>query len=307
MPTDTPPPASPLSIAVLGSGAIGSTFAYQLAHAGHAVTAIARPNSSRLDQLRRDQAIVLTTGEKASLRVADQLDEHTAYDLVLVTTLAHQAAALLPPLQRSQAKSVQFMFNTFEPERFQAALGVERSSVGLPFVMSTLDDDGRLKTTISSRRKTLHGKQRWKTLFDQAGIPSAYEANMPLWLRCHAPLCIAMESISFSAQQRGRGASWAEARKVARGLHGGFKIVEALGNPLYPASKKRLNDLPDNLLAGMLWFLSKNKTFRELLATGVQECRALIDGIVEAAKGSERISPASLEAVRALWPADQVS
>ena len=39
---------SPLSIAVLGVGRIGSTFAYQLSRAGHEVTVIARPDSPRL-------------------------------------------------------------------------------------------------------------------------------------------------------------------------------------------------------------------------------------------------------------------
>ena len=54
---------SPLSIAVLGVGKIGSVFAYQLARAGHRVTVIARPGSTRLQQLRRDNCIVLKTGE----------------------------------------------------------------------------------------------------------------------------------------------------------------------------------------------------------------------------------------------------
>ena len=55
----------PLSIAVIDAGKIGSTFAYQLARAGHDVTVIARPDSLRLQQLQRDQGIILKTGERA--------------------------------------------------------------------------------------------------------------------------------------------------------------------------------------------------------------------------------------------------
>src|SRR5215469_12403237 len=112
---------SPLSIAVIGGGKIGSTFAYQLARAGHHVTVIARPDSLRLRQLQRDQAILLKTGERAEVRVADKLDEDVAYNLVVVTTPAHQVDAVLPALQRSKAQYVQFMFLTFEPERLTDA------------------------------------------------------------------------------------------------------------------------------------------------------------------------------------------
>lgn len=50
---------TPLSIAILGVGRIGSTFAYQLSQAGHEVTVVALPGSSRLKQLQRDNGIVL--------------------------------------------------------------------------------------------------------------------------------------------------------------------------------------------------------------------------------------------------------
>ena len=60
---------SPLSIAVLGAGKIGSTFAFQLASVGHHdVTVIARPGSVRLQQLQRDDGIIDIKGERASVR-----------------------------------------------------------------------------------------------------------------------------------------------------------------------------------------------------------------------------------------------
>src|SRR5499427_7180479 len=117
-----------LSIAIIGAGKIGGTFAYQLARAGHDVTVIARPDSLRLQQLQRDQAIILKTGARAEVRVGDKLDEEAAYDLVLVTTPAHQVAAVLPALQRSKARWVQFMLVTFEPEGLRDAVGGHRCS-----------------------------------------------------------------------------------------------------------------------------------------------------------------------------------
>jgi len=64
---------SRMQIAILGTGAIGSSFAYQLARAGHTVTVIAR--GARLEQLQRDGAIVLVSGERAAVQVNAALDE----------------------------------------------------------------------------------------------------------------------------------------------------------------------------------------------------------------------------------------
>jgi 2-dehydropantoate 2-reductase len=300
------PAMSPLSIAVVGVGAIGSTFAYQLARAGHDVTAIARPGSERLQQLRRDGGVVNKAGEHAAMRVADHLDEQTAYALVLVTTLAHQVDAVLPVLQRSKAQCVQFMFNTFDPERLRQAMGAHRSSFGMPFVMATLNSDGKLTSTINAGQKTLHGDQRWVDLFHSAGLPSAFEADMPLWLRCHVPLCIAMESVSVAAQRRGGGASWAESLTVARGLHGGFAIIEGLGHRLYPSAKSVLNACPPFLVAAMLWFISRIAAFRDLLATGVIECRVLVDAVVAAAADANPALPAAVEAVLSMKPKEDL-
>ncbi len=89
------PPSTPQRLAVIGVGQIGSAFAFNLVRRGeHDVTVIARPGSVRLEQLRRDGAIVSVAGERAPVRVVDALDEGTPYDLVIVTLLAHQVAVV---------------------------------------------------------------------------------------------------------------------------------------------------------------------------------------------------------------------
>lgn len=302
MPTSTGTPQFRLSIAVVGVGAIGSTFAYHLARAGHDVTAVARPGSLRLEQLRRDGGVVSSTGDRAQTRCMDALDEETAYDLVIVTTLAHQIDALLPALQRSRAKAIQPMQNTLHPEALRDAIGPMRCTFGMPFVMATVDRDGKLHATVSSSRKTLHGDRRWADLFAHAGIPSQFENNMPLWLRCHVPLCVGFESIAFTAAQRGSGAAWSEAMHVARGIHAAFAVVRAMGSPLYPTSKKMLNATPNTVLAAMLWALTRSQSFRDLLATGVHECTALLEDLLAAAAERGLADPATLAAVAAMKP-----
>ena len=300
-----PAAKSPLSIAVIGAGKIGSTFAYQLARAGHDVTVIARPDSLRLQQLQRDQAIILKTGERAEVRVADKLDEEAAYNLVVVTTSAHQVDAALPALQRSNAQWVQFMLVTCEPERLRDVIGSHRCSFGMPSVMATMDSEGRIKPTIINSLKTKHGDQRWAELFSSAGIPSAFEPEMALWLRCEAPLTAAIQSIGVAGQRRGGGATWAESKAVARGLHGGFAIVKGLGYRLYPSTKSTMYSLPNFLIASLLWVFSRIPALRELQATGLNECRALIDTMVAAAAKAKPPLPAAAKALLAIKPTEE--
>ncbi len=297
-------PASflPLRIAVLGAGKIGSTFAFQLARVGgHDVTVIARPGSVRLQQLERDSAIIDVKGERSSVRVASMLDERTPYDLVIVTLLAHQTDALLPALQRSAAKCIQFMFNTFHPERLQNAIGVERCSFGMPFVQAALDGDGRLKATIGAAgQKTIMSQQRWVDAFNAAGLPSVLEPDMPLWLRCHVPLCVAFESVSVAGERRGGGASWGEALVLARGVRASFMLLKNLGYRVYPKSKRRIDSSPTWVVAAGLWFVSRIRSFRELLATGEAECCALVDALVASAPLAK--PPVMVSDIRAMKP-----
>ena len=294
--------SSSLAIAVVGVGGIGSAFAYQLARTGkHDVTVIARPNSQRLAQLRRDDGIIDVKGERANVRVADNLDEQLPYDLVVVTLLGHQVDAVLPALTRSAAKCILFMFNNFDPERLATAVGPERAAFGMPFIQSFLDKDGRLNATIGAGgQQSKLGDQRWVDLFAGAGLPAVLEPNMPLWLRCHVPMCIAFESVSVAGMRRNGGATWAEAMTLARGMQESFTLIQRLGYKLYPADKARLKASPALIAASMLWSVSRIRSFRELLATGAAECRALVDVMLAAAPQAK--PPVATDRIRAMKP-----
>ncbi len=292
--------SAPLRLAVLGCGRIGSTFASRLARAGHDVTAVARPGSARLAQLRRDGAIVDKAGTRTDVQVAEQLDEQVDYDLVIVAVLAHQVQAITPALQRSRALRVLFMFNTFDPERLAEAVGAERSAFGMPFVQAVLDGDGRLDVKVGvGGQKTLLDERRWVDLFRAAGLPAALEPDMPLWLRCHAPLCVAFESVSAAGVRRGGGAPWRTALVLARGVHASFGLIKAMGYDLHPGSKRMINRAPAPVVAAMLWSLSRARSFRELLATGKAEAAALVDVMTaQAVRVVAGVDVSKIEAMR---------
>ncbi len=120
---------------------------------------------------------------------------------------------MLPTLQRSDAKCVQFMFNTFQPERLQDAIGAERCAVGMPFVQATLDDDGKLKATIGAAgQKTIMGEQRWVDVFNAAGLPAAMESDMPFG--CAATFRYALLSRAWRSPANGAGAALRPARRL---------------------------------------------------------------------------------------------
>lgn len=296
-------PSSPkLRIAVIGVGAIGSAFVFQFARFGaHDVTAVARPGSPRFQQLKRDKGIVKSDGDRVDVQVTDKLDEDIAYDLVLVTLLAHQVQAVLPELQRSAAKSILFMFNNFDPEILRDAIGAPRCSFGMPFLQASLDHEGKLNAKIGAAgQKCKINSKQWVTVFNHAGLPSVLEPDMLLWLRCHVPLGAAFESVCVAGVRRGGGASWAESLAIARGMQESFTLIQRLGYRLYPAGKSLLHATPAWFPASMLWFVSRIRSFRELLATGLNECRALVDALVANAPRAQ--PPVSVSKILAMKP-----
>lgn len=307
MPTEpalSSPAISPMRLAIIGLGGIGSAFAFQLVRTGgHSVTAVVRPGSPRLEQLRRDGAVVNTAGERAEIEVTDTLDESVPYDLVLATLPAHQVAAVLPALGRSAARAVLFLFNTFEPDPLRAAVGDARCCFGMPLIQASLTPEGKLSAKIGAAgQKTRLGEERWVSLFNAAGLPAVLDPEMPLWLRSHVPLCIAFESISVRAVRRGGGASWRDSFTVARGMQEALALVERLGFPLYPASKVWLRAAPVSVPAAMLWTVSRISSFRTLLATGLNEARALTDVL---ARYAPHAMPAvSMRIIQAMVPGE---
>ena len=193
------------------------------------------------------------------------------------------------------------MFNNIDTERLREAVGPERCALGMNFVQATLDGDGRLKATIGAGgQKTLMDQERWADLFNAAGLPAKVERDMPLWLRCHVPLCVAFESVSVAGVRRGGGASWKEALALARGVHAGFGLIKGLGYSIYPRNKRLIDRAPASVFAAVLWSMSRVRSFRELLATGQAECEALVDAMIAAAPRAG--APVRIAAIAAMKP-----
>ena len=288
------------SIAILGAGNIGSGFAVFLARAGHRITLIARPGSVRLQQLRRDGGVKTKEGEVFPMVCMDALNEDEPYDFVIVTVLAHQVDGVLPALRRSKAVFIEFMFNVFNPERIKAELGDRPCAFGMPLLLAKIDENGVLDVRLHWE-KNLHGDRRCVELFNEAGIPSQYEEKIHVWLRCNAPVCMAIEGVCITAEQHQSGATWAESMLAARALHAGLDIVKQLGFEIYPTSKSRLYSCPAWLLGFLFWMMTRSTNFRKLLASASSECAALTESMVADAVSSG-INQALIDALKKVAP-----
>lgn len=283
-----------MRIAILGTGAIGSTFALHLARVGHHVTCVAR--GDRLAQLREDGAVVTDDGRRAAVTASEGLDPAIPFDLVIVTVLAHRVDAVLPALRESAARTVLFMFNQFEPlARLRDAVGPARAAFGFPAVLAKLVA-GRLSSRVFTLgQKTLASAPQWADLFNHAGIPTDVEPEMQSWLRTHAVLVATLASLAVTARARGAGLAFEEARGYARALREGLDLVEALGDRVHPSGMALLQALPEGALAAALFGLSRSAAVQALGLVGPDEPRALVESM-------RRLAPSELPALSALRP-----
>ncbi len=284
-----------MQVAIYGPGSIGSSFAFHFASAGHDVTVIAR--GKRLEQLEREGAIVLVTGERAAVRATSALVATTPWDLVLVTLHASQVDAVLPALEASSAKTIMFMFNTFEPlDRLRDAVGAERFAFGFPAIVASLVE-GKLKRQIVTRGQiTTVSDARWAKAFTEVGIPTVVHEDMHAWLRSHAAFIVPlMAAGAYVARRGGGGVSWGEARACARAAAESYRLVRDLGNELTPSTVAALSRLPTLVVTLLVWAMSRTRMMRDLGAAGPSEARALIDSMIAA-------GPEKTVALRAIRP-----
>jgi 2-dehydropantoate 2-reductase len=284
-----------MKICILGAGAVGTSFAMHLALAGHDVTLVAR--GARLDKLTRDCGVIATfpptTPTPARVTVATAVDPTCAWDLVLVTVLAHQLDAALLGVLKScpDSTTVMFMFNTFAPlDEYRSAVGGSRCVFGFPIIQAQfVEPDGALKHVfISMGSRTLVTDDKWRRVFAAAGIPANLQPAdlMQSWLRTHAVLNIGVLGLMSRAVGRNGGVSWAEASLAARAVHAALSVVRRAGDQITPTPFAAVDALPNAVLAALFWALSRSSSQRDFIKSiGTREYVALTEALLRLAEG----------------------
>ena len=117
-----------------------------------------------------------------------------------------------------------------------------------------------------------------------------------------SPLTAAIESIAVAGQRSGGSATWAEGESRRPWVARRLRNRQGTGYRLYPSTKSTMYSVPNFLIAFLLWGLSRIPAMRENLATGLTECRALIDTMVAAAVKAKPPLPAAAKALLAIKP-----
>lgn len=273
-----------MNICILGAGRIGSAFAFRLTRAGHHVTLVAR--GARLKALQVDGAIVSVEGERAAVQAVPELDTTQAFDLLLVTVLSHQVDGILPLLRASRAKTVMFMFNTFEClDRWRDAIGAERFAVAFPNMTSFLVD-GKLRSVVDGPGMvTALSNSKWALEFKRAGFPTVVEADMQSYLRSHVAFYVPSLVAALLVWKRPFGLTWSEASRLAAALKEAFALVQSLGHTLEPKPVAIMAAFPSLLLTALIWGFARTGALKDLGEFGPTEARALIDAMAAAAPG----------------------
>lgn len=265
----------------MAQGLLGQLLPCILHRVGDEVTVIAR--GKRLQQLQSTKAIVTTNGQIVKVDVASELDVTIEFDLVLVVVLAHQVGAVLDTLRESIAKTIMFMFLTFESiERLQEVVGVNRFAFGYPAIRGFIHEDGKLDYDVYSRGiTTISTDMKWAALFTDAGIPTKVQREMQSWLCTHAAMAVIVESLGVEVLTHNAGVSWTRANEYAWALKEGFSLVHKVGCSIVPRFKGVFFYLPIMMIAAVIWGVSRLKAIRDVGALGPSEPRGLIDAMVQ--------------------------
>jgi 2-dehydropantoate 2-reductase len=288
----------PLHIAILGVGAIGTTFAYQLTKAKHQVTCIAR--GERYKQLvqqdnNNNNTITRVEGKNNKKQssvtvyaIHEKLDESIEYDMLLVTVMEHQVKTILPTLTRSKAKKIQFMFNTVDKvyDELCEAVGKERFVFGFPILTAALLDDGKyvhFDIVTSGPLCSVSTDKDWAKTCTKAGIKMKYQPNMKAWLSTHVATIVTIMCLLWISHKKDSGATWKECRLGAQSLKEGFYLVQKMGYPVAPSQLKGLKYMPNFLVASLFWIATRQRSLRSTAPAKLDEPRNLIKILTEIA------------------------
>jgi 2-dehydropantoate 2-reductase len=269
-----------MNIVILGAGRIGSVFAFQLARAGHDVTAVCR--GARLKALQRDGAIVTVDGRKALLLAAvEVLNLTTPFDLAIVTIPEHQFQPLIAPLAASAARVVLLMFNSFSGcKAYRDAIGAERLQMGFPNMAASLSEQLLHFQVDGPGMTTAVPSGALAEVFDAAGLPTVVERDMDAYLRSHVAMVVPLFIAALWMWKRPQALSLQEAWSLAAAWRDGFRLVRSQGHKVRPGMLTVLAIAPRWFGAPLLWAFARSAAVRELGAFGPAETRWLIDSMV---------------------------
>ena len=265
-----------MKILFYGAGVLGSLYAARLQEAGQDVSILAR--GQRLADIRA-YGIVLEDGDTEQqttthVNVVERLNPNDAYDLVVVLMRKNCIPAILPVLAANRhTPNILFMSNNAAgPYEMIEALGRERIMLGFPGAGGYFENHKIICKIAAARQQpttvgeldgqTTSRLQQIVSVFKSAGFPVATSANMDAWLKTHvveiSPLANALYMVG------GDNYRLAQTREgvvlLVRAIREGYRVLNALGVPIIPASHKIFSWIPEPILVAIFRRVLNTKT-----------------------------------------------
>lgn len=257
---------TPLRIAVMGAGVIGSLYAARLAEAGYEVAVLARGNRARI--LRSDglRLVDERTGRRIEVRpsVPESLRDFRP-DVILVTVRKDQAEEAARDLAGDDPGGLIVpMVNAADghPE-FRSRFPEARLAFAFPGAGGTKLPDGTVRYTVvpgwvqattlgpsgpGTDRGTL---RRLLGALRAAGFPSRLDRDMDAWQKTHVALVspIADAVYAKAGDHRALARDPRTLRLMAAAVRDGFRALRSSGTAIRPARLSVLTVLPASFVA----------------------------------------------------------
>ncbi|MGW4561747.1 ketopantoate reductase family protein [Streptomyces sp. NPDC004561] len=306
-------------IAVIGAGAIGSTFALKLAASGHEVTMVVR-NARRREALERDGLRGKPrrgAAERADVRVTASLDDN--YDLVIVPVQRPQIESLVPALAANGSARIMFMFNNAsDADRWVGEIGADRLVWGFPAILAKVSDE-TVGYSIVSRavQVTTIGRpdgvidedlRSVGSVFSSAAIPTIVSPVIDGWLKTHAAFVAPMVAAAFLPGRSGSGPrlSWSSARELGAAVRSGMRAVRRSGATVAPGNMRAMPFVPGPVLTAMFWAMFATPAGKGMVSqvsdSVAAESAMLLDELSQLAEAAG-VDPAPLARLAARIPA----
>ena len=317
------PKLSPMRVAILGAGSIGSLFALKLSRAGHDVTMVVR-NPERRGYLMQNgvqaRPRVGFGSRRAEVTVVPSLED--AYDLVIVAVQRPQIEDLLPTLAINDSKQIMLMFNCASgADQWSHLIGRDRLVWGFPAALAERHDEvldyfvvpsalrfAQITTIGRPDGQTTPDLLAIKAAFTQAGIPTTIEDEIDGWLKSHAAYMAPVMAMGYTPVRSrfGPRLSLADCRNLAASVQDGFAALKGTGAPITPANMRALDRMPRRALVALFWVVFWLPMAKRSLAShsgaAPREVAMLLSELHDLAVRSE-VDTASLSRLRAEVPA----
>ncbi|WP_157697050.1 ketopantoate reductase family protein [Brachybacterium avium] len=249
------------TIAVVGAGVIGQTYAGLLADAGHDVSIVAR--GRRADQLRMSGIVLHRDGSttRPRCRVVDTLAEARNAEVVMVAVRGEQLPSVQAEAAASLAPIVVCMSNPLgQREAFEQDVGAERTVFTFSGIGGLIADDGSVH---------YHSVRQQPTVVDAAASAGAAvaelmgttalavhrEHQMASWLDTHSVFIAGIGAAVLTTENGAPGVSRSRerARQIVGAISEAFDALQGHGVPIRPAALRTIFGRVPTWFAARYW------------------------------------------------------